>query len=54
MIIFLFESAQNHFTCNLVFVNAIIVVLNAEQDGNDVDGEGYVVKRVQQLAEKDV
>jgi GTP-binding protein EngB required for normal cell division len=49
-----FDYVKNCFTCNHTLVNAIIVVLNAEQGGNDSKGEGYVVNEVKKLTKKGV
>ncbi|CAF3338159.1 unnamed protein product [Rotaria socialis] len=49
-----FDSVRNCFTCNHALVNAVVVVLNAEQGGNDKDGEGYVIAKVKELAKKGV
>ncbi len=48
------DYIRNCFTCNHTLVNAIIVVLNAEQGGNDMDGEGSVVDKVKELTKKGV
>jgi GTP-binding protein EngB required for normal cell division len=49
-----FDDVKNCFTCNHNLVNVIIVVLNAEQGGNDIQGEGYVVNEVKKLVKKGV
>ena len=49
-----FDSVRNCFICNHNLVNAIIVILNAEQGGNDLSGEGDVVAKVKQLTKKGI
>ncbi|CAF1234651.1 unnamed protein product [Didymodactylos carnosus] len=48
------DAVKNCFICNHTLVNAIIVVLNSEQGGNDRDGEGSVIETVKVLAKEGV
>lgn len=44
------DALKRYFTCHHTMVNAIIVVLNGEQRGDDVQTEGYVIETVKKLA----
>ncbi len=44
------DALKRCFTCHHTLVNAIIVILNGEQRGDDAQTEGYVVEIVKNLA----